>query len=439
MPTKKELVAPHNLEAERAVLGAIFVQASVRHTAFTVIEPRDFFRDAHQKVYTAVLALSERGVEPDVITVKDELAKHGLLEDVGGPAYLAGLADGVPRSSNVEYYAGIVREKARLRYAISSASDLMRDAYAERRPAMELVAEMSKRLALDIGASAVRPASAFQSAHEYTQELDAGTALLHTGYADLDNLTGGIAISDLTIVAARPSVGKTTLTLGAAKAIASTGRTVAYFTLEMKRSKMAARLMSWHSRVQTTALERGLATEDDYARLVEAQVALDGLPLHFDDHSRTLVEVDAWCRRLRDETGDLAAVFIDYLQLMVPDDLRGTSRQEQVAGISRGLKRMGKDLKVCVIALSQLSRAPEARTDKRPQLSDLRESGALEQDADMAVILYRPEMHKKTDDNAGIAECIVAKNRTGPVGVTRLYFDRDFAQFRNLDTQHTAV
>jgi len=195
---------------------------------------------------------------------------------------------------------------------------------------------------------------------------------------------------------------------------------------------MAARLLSWSARVQTTVLERGLATAADYDRVVEAQAALDGLPLHFDDHSRTLVEVDAWCRRLRDETGDLAAVFVDYLQLLIPEERRGTSRQEEVAGISRGLKRLAKELQVAVVALSQLSRAPEARTDKRPHLSDLRESGALEQDADVALLLFRPEMHKRTDENAGIAEVIAAKNRTGPVGTRRLCFDHDFAQFRNL-------
>jgi replicative DNA helicase len=428
----KELVAPHNLEAERAVLGAVLVHGPARHVAFAHVQPADFFRDAHRKVFAAMLVLSERGVEPDLITVKEELGTRGLLEDVGGPAYMASLADGVPRSANVEYYAGIVREKSRLRAAILHGTALAHDAYAERQPAVDLVADMAKRLAADIGTSPERPATAAEAAREYTTELDVGTALLHTGYIDVDNLTGGIGLGDLTVVAARPSVGKTTATLGIAKNIATTGRTVAYFTLEMKRSKMAARLMAWEARVQTTALERGLATEDDYARIAEAQAALEGLPLFFDEHSRTLLEVEAWCRRLRDETGDLAAVFVDYLQLLVPAELKGSSRQEQVAGLSRGLKRLGKDLKVSVVALSQLSRAPEARTDKRPQLADLRESGALEQDADVAMLLYRPEMHKKTDENKGIAELIVAKNRTGPVGVTRLYFDADFAQFRDL-------
>jgi replicative DNA helicase len=428
----KERVAPHNLDAERAVLGAILVHGPARHVAFAHVQPSDFFRDAHRKIFAAMLVLSERGVEPDLITLREELSAWGLIEDVGGPAYVSSLADGVPRSANVEYYAGIVREKARLRSAIQHGTELARDAYAEQHPAIELVADMAKRLAADIGTSPERPATAAEAAREYTAELDAGTALLHTGYLDADNLTGGIGLGDLTIVAARPSVGKTTMTLGMAKSIASTGRTVAYFTLEMKRSKMAARLMSWEARVQTTALERGLATENDYAAIADAQAALEGLPLFFDEHSRTLLEVDAWCRRLRDETGDLAAVFVDYMQLMVPVEAKGSSRQEQVAGLSRGLKRLGKDLKVAVVALSQLSRAPEARTDKRPQLADLRESGALEQDADMAVLLYRPEMHKKTDENKGIAELIVAKNRTGPVGVTRLYFDADFAQFRDL-------
>jgi replicative DNA helicase len=234
-------------------------------------------------------------------------------------------------------------------------------------------------------------------------------------------------------VAARPSVGKTSFVLRLCKHVAETGRNAAFVSLEMSREQIGARLLSWEARVSTNKLERGLATDAEIARVIAAQEAMAALPLYIDDTSRTLVEIEAWCQRLKEELGGLAVLGLDYIQVLASDpQLARASRNEQVAAHSSGLKRLAKSLGLMVVAASQLSRAPEGRADKRPQLSDLRESGALEQDTDVAILLFRPEMHKATDDNQGLAEAIVAKNRTGPVGISRLVFIAEYAEFGNL-------
>jgi replicative DNA helicase len=431
-----ERVLPHNLEAERAVLGALLVEERARHVAFGVLQPPDFYREAHGKIFIGMIALAHDASAIDLVTLREKLTQLGTLDDVGGPAYVASLTDGVPRSVNVEHYASIVKEHARRRTAIALGNDLLTGAYAAKEKASSVIDGVVTKLIQEIGSDARRPIDIYSASVEYTGGLDAGTMMLPTGYADLDDLLGGLPIGNLTVVAARPSVGKTTMALGVAQNIAEAGRVVAMFSLEMRRAELGARVSSWRSRVQTTTLERGTATETDYARFAEGQTGLVGLPLFIDDTSTTLVEIDAWCRRLKEEHGDLACVVIDYLQLLLPAAGRKqASRQEEVAGISRGLKRLAKDLRVSVVALSQLSRAPEARSDKRPHLSDLRESGALEQDADLAILLFRPEMHKRTEENHGLAEFIVAKNRTGPVGVVHACFLEEFAKFENLAKQ----
>lgn len=426
-------VLPHSLEAEKAVLGALLVEDKQRHVVFSIIGEADFYRSAHRLIFVAMLALSQESVTIDLLTVRAKLEQAGALEESGGPAYVSSLADGVPRSANVEHYAGIVKEHARRRTAIHLANELLAASYEASEPASASIDRVVGRLIEQVGQTARRPIDAYGASVEYTEGLDAGTSMLPTGYIDLDELLGGLPIGNLTVVAARPSVGKTTMALGIADSVAQSGRVAAFFSLEMRRAELGARIASWRSRVQTTILERGCATDVDYANFAHGQATLADLPLVIDDTSSTLIEIDAWCRRIREERGDLACVVVDYLQLLMPSNRgRQSSRQEDVAAISRGLKRLAKDLRVSVVALSQLSRAPEARSDKRPHLSDLRESGALEQDADLAILLFRPEMHKRTDDNAGIAEFIVAKNRTGPVGVVQACFIEQIAKFDNL-------
>lgn len=432
-------VLPHNLEAERAVLGALLIEDKHRHVAFSILQPHDFYREAHRAIFSAMMQLSQESVTIDLVTLRAKLDQAGAggLDDVGGPAFVTSLADGVPRSANVEHYAGIVKEHAKRRATISLANDLLTSAYEATEPAAASIDRVVGKLIDQVGQDARRPVDAYAAAIEYTSSLDAGTSMLPTGYMDLDELLGGLPVGNLTVVAARPSVGKTTMALGIAEHTAGTGRVAAFFSLEMRRAELGARLASWRSHVETTTLERGGATDAQVARFAEAQASLCELPLFIDDTSSTLVEIDAWCRRLREEHGDLATVVIDYLQLLLPSSARGrqASRQEEVAAISRGLKRLAKELRVSVVALSQLSRAPENRSDKRPHLSDLRESGALEQDADLAILLFRAEMHKRTDDNEGIAEFIVAKNRTGPVGVVQACFISPLAKFENLAHQ----
>lgn len=428
-----ERVQPHNLEAERAVLGALLVSEHARFEAFAMLQPADFFRSAHEKVYEAMMALSHDGSAIDLICLREKLTSLGLLEEVGGPAYVASLADGVPKSTNVEHYASIVKEHARRRTAIKLANEMMVAAYEAKEPAAAIIDDTVSKLVQQIGSDARRPIDVYAASVEYASALDSGQSMLPTGYVDLDAILGGLPVGNLTVVAARPSVGKTTMALGIAEHVASQGRVSAFFSLEMRRAEIGARAASWRSRVQTTILERGEATDVDYAKFADGQSTLIGVPLFVDDTSSTLMEIDAWCRRLREEHGDLGCVVIDYLQLLMPSSRsRTSSRQEEVAQISRGLKRLAKELRVAVVALSQLSRAPENRSDKRPHLSDLRESGALEQDADLAILLFRPEMHKRTDDNEGIAEFIIAKNRTGPVGVVQVCFLKDYARFENL-------
>lgn len=431
-----ERVLPHNLEAERAVLGAILVSNESRFVAFAVLQSSDFYREAHGKIYDAMHALAKDAAAIDLVTLREKLTAFGTLEEVGGPAYVSSLADGVPRSVNVEHYAGIVKEHARRRTAIRLGNDLLRGAYEARESAATIIDGVVGNLIQQIGADARRPIDIYAASVEYAQALDSGVSMLPTGYVDLDDLIGGLPLGNLTVVAARPSVGKTTFALGIAQHVAQSDRVAAFFSLEMRRAEIGARSASWRSRVQTTTLERGTASDVDYVKFAEGQQTLVDLPLIVDDASSTLIEIDAWCRRLREERGDLACVVIDYLQLLLPAaQSRHASRQEEVAAISRGLKRLAKELRVAVIALSQLSRAPENRSDKRPHLSDLRESGALEQDADVALLLFRPDMHKRTDDNEGLAEFIVAKNRTGPVGVVQACFIKEFAKFENLASQ----
>lgn len=429
-----ERVQPHNLEAERAVLGSLLVSERSRFDAFAILQPQDFFRQAHEKIYDAMMALSQDGSTIDLVCLREKMTALGTLDEAGGPAYVASLADGVPRSTNVEHYAGIVKEHSRRRTSIRLANDLLTSAYEAREPVATAIDDMVGKLTQQVGSDARRPIDVYGASVEYTKGLDEGTSLLQTGYLDLDALIGGLPVGNLTVVAARPSVGKTTMALGIAEHVAaSLGRVSAFFSLEMRRAEIGARVASWRSYVQTTALDRGTATEDDYSKFAVGQSALIGVPLFIDDTSSTLIEIDAWCRRLREEHGDLACIVIDYLQLLLPSATRRqASRQEEVAAISRGLKRLAKELRIAVIALSQLSRSPEARSDKRPHLSDLRESGALEQDADLALLLFRPEMHKRTDENEGIAEFIIAKNRTGPVGVVQACFLKDYAKFENL-------
>ncbi len=432
---------PHNLDAEKAVLGALIVSQDVWPAVASVLKPADFYRPAHQTIYQRMLGLLERGLPIDFVLLKDDLVRFNELNDIGGPAYIASLTSGMPHEVNAGYYAGIVRETARLRAVIRIAAKISEAAY-EREASAADVMEIGVAGLLGVAeAGNATVTSATDAVREYVGMQDEPAekhAPITCGYRDLDAMIGGWQRGQLVIVAARTSVGKSSFSLGACDAMARAGFPNAFVSLEMSRQSLAAQLVAWRSKVPAERVRRRQATEQDYRRIGDAWIAIDGLPVYFVESARTLTQVAAWARRLRDQQ-NIACVVVDYLQRLSHDmgDRRGGGggdrRRLEVASVSLGLKRIAMDLNIVVIALSQLSRAPEGRSDKRPLLSDLRESGDIEQDADVAILLFREEMHKKVDtDQEGITETIVAKNRSGPVGTQKLYFDKGLAQFRDI-------
>jgi replicative DNA helicase len=433
---------PHNLEAEKCVLGAILIDNPSFNQAAEVIDSGDFFRDAHRRIFEKMVGLSERSQPIDPVTLKDELSRSGELDEVGGPAYVASLTDGVPRSANVEFYAKIVKEKSTLRRLIQSANDVLARAYdAEEEP--DVLLDEAERSIFQIAENRMR--SGFVSLAqlvdsgwkqiEKLQEHKGNVTGIPTGFVDLDEMTSGFQKTDLVIVAARPSMGKTSLVLNMALHCGiEAGKVAGVFSLEMSKEQLFMRMLTSEARVDAHKFRGGFLGEQDYSRLVSAFARLHDAKVFVDDTpSIGLLEMRAKARRLKMEHG-LDLLVIDYLQLMQG---RGKfdNRQQELAAISRGLKILAKELEVPIIALSQLSRAPEGRSDHRPQLSDLRESGALEQDADVVMFIYREEMYpvegQVAPESEGVAELIIGKQRNGPTGTVRLAFLKQYTKFEN--------
>jgi replicative DNA helicase len=436
-----ERTLPHNLEAERSVLGAILVHNDAFNTAVQVIESRDFYRDAHRRIFDKMIALNERGQAIDFVTLKEELGRGGDLDEVGGPAYVASLADGVPRATNVEYYSRIVKEKATLRNLIYAANKILTNAYE---------ADQESDLILDEAESAIfavaedRLKAGFVPMRDLVKESFPKIELLFeqkklitgvpTGFADLDEMTRGLQGGDLIIIAARPSMGKTSLVLNIAQHVAlQADRTVGFFSLEMSKESLFLRLLTSEAQIDSHRLMSGAIGQKDYGRISHALETLSAMKLYIDDTANvSVLEMRAKARRLQAEHG-LSLIVVDYIQLMSGRG-RYENRTLELASISRSLKGLAKELNVPIAVLSQLSRAPESRSDHRPQLSDLRESGALEQDADVVVLIYREDAYNRDPNHpdAGTAELILAKQRNGPTGVVRLAFLREQTRFANL-------
>ena len=436
-----ERTLPHNLEAERSVLGAILVHNDAFNTAAQVIDGRDFYRDAHRRIFDRMVALSERGEAIDFITLKEELSRGGELEEVGGPAYVASLVDGVPRATNVEYYARIVKEKATLRNLIYAANKILTNAYE---------ADQESDLILDEAESSIfavaddRLKAGFVPMRDLVNESFPKIEQLFehkrlvtgvpTGFVDLDEMTRGLQPGDLVIIAARPSMGKTSLVLNVAQHVAvQPDHSVGFFSLEMSKESLFIRLLTSEAQIDSHRLMSGHIAERDYSRISHALEKLSGMRLFIDDTANiSVLEMRAKSRRLQAEHG-LTLIVVDYIQLMSGRG-RFENRTLELASISRSLKGLAKELSVPIVVLSQLSRAPESRSDHRPQLSDLRESGALEQDADLVVLIYRDDAYNRDPNNpdAGTAELIVAKQRNGPTGIVRLAFLREQTRFANL-------
>jgi replicative DNA helicase len=436
-----ERTLPHNLEAERSVLGAILIHNDAFNLAAQVIDSRDFYRDAHRRIFDKMVLLNERHQAIDFVTLKEELSRSGEIDEVGGPAYVAALADGVPRATNVEYYARIVKEKATLRNLIFAANKILTNAYE---------ADQESDIILDEAESSIfsvaddRLKAGFVPMHQLVKDSFPKIEQLFeqkrlitgvpTGFVDLDEMTRGLQGGDLIIVAARPSMGKTSLVLNIAQHVAiQPEHTVGFFSLEMSKESLFLRLLTAEAQIDSHRLMSGAIGQKDYGRISHALETLSAMSLFIDDTANIgVLEMRAKARRLQGEHR-LSLLVVDYIQLMSGRG-RFENRTLELASISRSLKGLAKELGVPIVVLSQLSRAPEARSDHRPQLSDLRESGALEQDADLVVLIYRDDAYNRDPNSpdAGTAELIVAKQRNGPTGTVRLAFLREQTRFANL-------
>jgi replicative DNA helicase len=436
----KDKTLPHNPEAERTVLGAVLVDNAAFNSAAEILTRDDFHREAHRRIFEAMAALAERSQPIDLVTLKDELVRGQALEAVGGAAYLGSLVDGVPRITSVDQWSRIIKEKAVLRNLIYASNRIVQSCY-EAEDDVATILDRAEKSIFDIAERRIRQGfvalreivkESFRTIDQLSQSKDVVTGL-PTGFVDLDERTSGLQKGDLIVVAARPAMGKTSLCLNIAQnASQRTGETVGVFSLEMSKEQLVLRMLCADARVDAHRLRTGSLGEKDWARLAKAYADLSASKIYIDDSATlTPLEIRAKCRRLKAEHG-LGLVIVDYMQLVTGAG-RIENRQQEIASISRSLKGLAKELECPVVALSQLSRAPEARTDRRPQLSDLRESGAIEQDADLVMFIYREEEHKPTDENRGLAEIIIGKQRNGPTGSLRLAFIKEFTRFENYE------
>src|SRR3954462_11043276 len=438
-----ERTLPHNLEAERSVLGAILLHNDAFNLAAEVIDAEDFFRDAHRRIFDRMVRLQERGDAIDLVTLKEELNRTGELEEVGGPSDISALVDGVPRSTNVEHYARIIKEKATLRNLIYSANKIVANAYDAEEEA-DTILDQAESAIFAIADKKIRDGfvslkDLAESSLDTIEKLASRKELVTgvpTGFTDLDEMTSGLQPSDIVIIAARPSMGKTCLVMNMAQHVGTkTDMTVGIFSLEMSKEQLFLRMLTGEARIDAHRLRGGFLGERDWGRLSQAIGTLSEAKIYIDDTpSIGVLEMRAKCRRLQAEHG-LHMVIIDYVQLMQGRG-RFENRTLELASISRSLKGLAKELRVPILVLSQLSRASETRSDHRPQLSDLRESGALEQDADVVIFIYREDQYGDKNapptDAQGTAELIIGKQRNGPTGVVRLAFIREFTRFENL-------
>ncbi|MGD6849484.1 replicative DNA helicase [Rossellomorea aquimaris] len=437
----QDRIPPQNIEAEQAVLGAIFLEPSALTTTSEILIPEDFYRHSHQKIYNVMLNLGDGGKAVDLITVTEELAAAKELEDVGGVAYLSELAASVPTAANIEYYAKIVEEKSLLRRLIRTATDIASDGYAREDEVDSLLSEAEKNI---MEVAQRKNAGAFHNIKdvlvrtydniETLTNRKGDVTGISTGFADLDHMTAGFQRNDLIIVGARPSMGKTAFALNIAQNVAVKAKeNVAIFSLEMGAEQLVMRMLCAEGNINAQNLRTGDLTDEDWRKLTMAMGSLSNAGIFIDDTPGIKVgEIRSKCRRLAQEHG-LGMILIDYLQLIQGSGRSGENRQQEVSEISRSLKGLARELEVPVIALSQLSRGVEQRQDKRPMMSDIRESGSIEQDADIVAFLYREDYYDKEAENKNIIEIIIAKQRNGPVGNVSLAFVKEYNKFVNLE------
>jgi len=434
-------VPPQNLEAEASVLGGILLENEAINRVLEIIAPADFYRESHRKIFRAMLELTDRSEPADLITLSELLNGKGELEAVGGSTYLATLADQVPTAANISHYARIIREKAILRQLINSATEIATRGFEEQGNVDEFL-DAAEKVIFDIAEKKIK--ASFVSIGDMIKDTLKAVERLYerkelvtgvpTGFKDLDKLTAGLQPSELIIVAGRPSMGKTAFALNiASHAALNAGIGVAVFSLEMAREQLVLRMLCSEARVDNSKVRAGYLGERDFPKLANAAGKLHEALIYVDDTPAiSVLELRAKTRRLiRDRDKKVGLVIVDYLQLM-----RGmgnaSNREQEISEISRSLKALAKELRVPVIALSQLNRRVEDRGDRRPMMADLRESGAIEQDADVIAFIYRDEVYNTKSSDKGIAEIIVAKQRNGPIGTVNLAFLNEYTRFEDL-------
>ncbi|ADO59359.1 replicative DNA helicase [Paenibacillus sp. SEL3] len=439
-------IPPQNLEAEQAVIGSILLQSEALITAMERVQTEDFYDKAHQMIYEAMIELGESGQPIDLVTLTSKIQDKGQLEDIGGVSYLAKLAHGVPTAANVDYYAQIIEEKAMLRRLIRAATQIVSEGYSSGEDVAGMLSDAERKI-MEI--SNGRSGSGFIAIRDVVMEVFDRVELLHqnkgnttgipSGFVDLDKMTAGFQRNDLIIVAARPSVGKTAFALNIAQNVAVRAKeTVAIFSLEMSAAQLVQRMICAEANLDANVMRTGeFKGDDDWAKLTMGIAALSEAEIYIDDTPGiTVADIRAKCRRLKAEKG-LGMIVIDYLQLIHGRGKAGENRQQEVSEISRTLKQIARELEVPVIALSQLSRGVEQRQDKRPMMSDLRESGSIEQDADIVAFLYRDDYYNQETEKKNIIEIIIAKQRNGPVGTVELVFLKNYNKFANYERAHS--
>ena len=433
-------IPPQNLEAESSVLGGILLDNEAINRALELIIPEDFYRESHRKIFRAMMGLSDRNEPIDIITLSDSLKVRGELEAVGGTAYLASLVDFIPTAANIAYYARIVREKAILRQLISAATEIATRGFEDQGNVDEFL-DAAEKVIFDISekkvkSSFIKLGDMMKDSIKLVEKLYERKEMVTgvpTGFKDLDKLTSGLQPSDLIVVAGRPSMGKTAFCLNIATHAAFAGIGVAVFSLEMAKEQLGLRMLCSEARVDNSKVRSGYLADREFPKLVMAAGRLAEALIFIDDTPAiSVLELRAKARRLaRDREKKLGLIIVDYLQLM-----RGmgsaNNREQEISEISRSLKALAKELAMPVIGISQLNRRVEDRGDKRPMMADLRESGAIEQDADVIAFIYRDEVYNQKSEDRGKAEVIVAKQRNGPIDTVRLAFLSEYTRFEDL-------
>ncbi|MFA6321595.1 MAG: replicative DNA helicase [Candidatus Omnitrophota bacterium] len=434
-----EKLQPQNIEAEMAVLGSMLLDRDAIAQAIETLDASYFYKDSHKKIYTAVLELFDENKGVDIVTLIEKLKKTNSLDAAGGPAYITDISSSVPTTANFVHYAKIVKEKALLRNLITTATQIVTNCYDTSQDIDSLL-DKSEQLIFDVSQKKVESRfsplrevikSSIETIDNLYQRKENITGLA-TGYRDLDIKTAGFQPSDLIVLAARPSMGKSALASCIVEHVGVIEKEpVAFFSLEMSKEQLVQRMLCSHARVDAHKVRTGFLSQADWPRLVSAAGKLSEAPIYIDDSpGSTVLEIRAKARRLKAQF-DIKLIVLDYLQLMQGPS-HSDNRQQEISEISRSLKALARELNVPLIAISQLSRAVEQRTDHRPQLSDLRESGAIEQDADLVLLLLREEYYNQTEENKGVAELIIAKQRNGPVGSLNLAFLGEYMRFENL-------